>query len=108
MTNKLIVFVTCESRDQGEKVARTLVESKLAACVTVVPAIRSCYVWDGELIWSDEVLLMVKTTRERFEQLQHRVRTEHSYEVPEIVAVSITDGLDDYLQWIEAAVGGEG
>src|SRR5690242_20611908 len=106
MTDKLIVFVTCENRPQAERIAQTVVERKLAACVNVLPGVRSCYVWEGKLTWSEEVLLLIKTTRGKFDQLQHRIKELHSYEVPEIVSVSIEDGFDKYIEWIDSSVGG--
>jgi periplasmic divalent cation tolerance protein len=105
MTNTIIVFVTCGSKEQAETIAQALVTDKLAACVNVLPGVRSCYLWKGQLTWSDEVLLLIKTTRGRFEQLENRVRALHSYEVPEIVGVSIDDAFDRYAAWIEDSVG---
>ena len=101
MTGKLIVFVTCGSREEGESIAVSVVNERLAACVNVLPAVRSCYVWEGKTTWSDEVLLLIKTTDERFMALQSRIRELHSYEVPEIVAVPIEGGFEKYLQWVE-------
>ena len=106
MTDKIIVFVTCESTEQAETIAQTVVSEKLAACVNVIPGIRSCYVWERKLTWSDEVLLLIKTTRGRFDQLQNRVKALHSYSVPEIVGVPIDDAFDKYLAWIDMSVGG--
>ena len=106
MTDKTVVFVTCESRDQAEKIAETVVRDKLAACVNVLPGIRSCYVWEGKLTWSDEVLLLIKTTRGRFDQLQDRIKAMHSYSVPEIVGVPIEDAFDKYIAWIDESIGG--
>jgi len=106
MTDKTIVFVTCESREQAERIAQSVVTGKLAACVNVVPGIRSCYVWEGKLTWSDEVLLMIKTSRGRFDQLQDRIKEMHTYSVPEIVSVSIEDAFDKYIAWIDSSVGG--
>ena len=74
MTEILMVFVTCESKGQGEKIAGSVVSEGLAACVNVLPGIRSCYVWEGKLTWSEEVLLVMKTTRPGFERLEQRVR----------------------------------
>ena len=105
MTDKIIVFVTCESKAQAEKIAQTVVQEKLAACVNVMQGVRSCYVWKEKLTWSDEVMLLIKTTLGRFEQLHGRVRAEHSYELPEIVAVPIEDAERKYLDWIDQAVG---
>ncbi len=105
MTDKIIVFVTCESKDQAEEIAQSVVTAKFAACVNVVPGIRSCYVWEGKLTWSDEVLLLIKTTRGRFGQLQGLIKDLHSYSVPEIVSVSIDDAFDKYIDWIDTSVG---
>jgi periplasmic divalent cation tolerance protein len=104
MTGKLIVFITCQSREEGEAIARAVVEERLAACVNVLPGVRSCYMWDGEMKWSAEVLLLVKTTEGKYDGLQSRVRELHSYDVPEIVAVPIVAGFDKYLQWIAESV----
>ena len=106
MTDKVIVFVTCESKEQAETIAESVVANKLAACVNVVAGIRSCYVWEKKLTWSDEVLLLIKTTRGRFDQLQDRIKELHSYEVPEIVSVTIEDGSEKYMDWIDSSVGG--
>jgi periplasmic divalent cation tolerance protein len=106
MTDKIIVFVTCESKEQAETIANSVVTEKLAACVNVVPGIRSCYVWEEKLTWSDEVLLLIKSTRGRFGQLKDRIRELHTYEVPEIVGVTIDDAFDKYLDWIDTSVGG--
>ena len=105
MTDKIIVFVTCESKEQAESIAQTVVGEKLAACVNIVPGIRSCYVWKERLTWSDEVLLLIKTTKGRFAQLQDRIKELHSYEVPEIVSVVIEEGSQKYLDWIGTSVG---
>jgi periplasmic divalent cation tolerance protein len=106
MTDKIIVFVTCESEEQANTIAETAVTERLAACVNVLPRIRSCYVWEQKLTWSDEVLLLIKTTRGRFDQLQDRIKSLHSYSLPEIVSVTIDDALDKYLAWIDESVGG--
>ena len=95
-----MVFVTASGREEAEKIAEDVVNAKLAACVNVVPSVRSCYVWDGKLNWSEEVLLIFKTTRERYEKLEARVRELHSYDVPEIVAVGVERGLEHYLDWV--------
>jgi periplasmic divalent cation tolerance protein len=106
MTDKIIVFVSCESKEQAETIAQAVVTEKLAACVTVLPGVRSCYVWERKLTWSDEILLLVKTTRGRFDQLQDRIKSLHSYDVPEIVAVPIVDAFERYIAWIDQSVGG--
>jgi len=106
MTDKIIVFVTCESKEQAEKIAQAVVTEKLAACVNVLPGVRSCFVWERKLTWADEVLLLIKSTRGRFDQLQDRIKGMHSYSVPEIVGLTIDDAFDKYIEWIDEAVGG--
>ena len=106
MTDKMIVFVTCESKEQAENIAQTVVGEKLAACVNVLPGIRSCFVWEKKLTGSDEVLLLIKTTRGRFDPLRDRVKALHSYEVPEIVGLTIDDAFDKYIAWIDSSVMG--
>jgi len=105
MTDKIIAFVTCESQQQAESIAETLVAEKLAACVNILPKMWSCYVWKGELNWSEEFQLLIKTTQGRFGQVRERVTAMHTYEVPEIVCVPIEDGAQNYLDWIATSVG---
>ena len=106
MTDKVIVFVTCETKDQAHQIAEAVVKERLAACVNVVPGVRSCYVWEGNLTWSDEVLCLMKTTGGRFSQLRDRVKELHSYAVPEIVSVAMEDVYNRYSDWIDQNVGG--
>jgi periplasmic divalent cation tolerance protein len=104
MTNKIVVLSTCGSEAEAEKLARAVVEARLAACVNVVPGIRSFYRWQGALESSDEVLLVIKSTTERFPALRETLQSLHSYEVPEIVALPIADGAEDYLNWLDGSV----
>ncbi len=104
MSDKVLVFVSCEGKEQAEKIAGALVEERLAACVNVLPGVSSCYVWEGKLTWSQEVLLVVKSTREAFGALEKRVVELHSYEVPEIIGVPVELGLAKYLQWVGDSV----
>ncbi len=106
MTDKIIVFVTCESKEQAESIAQALVTEKLAACVNIMPKMWSCYVWKGELNWSEEFQLLIKTTQGRFGQLQERVTAMHTYEVPEIVSVVMESASQEYLDWIDTGIGG--
>ncbi|MGA7876013.1 MAG: divalent-cation tolerance protein CutA [Desulfoferrobacter sp.] len=100
MTNVLVVFVTVGNGDEAFTISRTLVEEKLVACVNIVPQIRSIYWWKEEVCDDQEVLLVMKTPTTMFDSLQNRVRELHSYEVPEIVALSVEKGLPDYLNWV--------
>jgi periplasmic divalent cation tolerance protein len=106
MTDKIIVFVACNSNEQAEAIAQAVVTEKLAACVSVLSGMRSCYIWEKKLTWSNEVLLLIKTTRGRFDQLQDRVKLLHSYAVPEIVGITIDDASDKYIDWIDQCVMG--
>ena len=108
MTETMVVFVTCESREHAEEIAEKVVGERLAACVNVVPGVRSCYVWEGKLTWSEEVLLLLKTTRAGFDALKERVRELHRYEVPEIVGMRVEAGLEKYLDWVKSGVGTSG
>lgn len=100
----LMVFVTCEGRQQAELIAGRVVEERLAACVNVVPGVSSCYVWEGKLTWSEELLLVIKTTRDGFEALKKRVIELHSYDVPEIVGLGIEQASEKYLSWVKGNV----
>jgi periplasmic divalent cation tolerance protein len=100
MNEKMVVFVSCAGKEQAEKIAAAVVEERLAACVNVLPGVRSCYVWEGKVQWEDEVLLLMKTTREAFAGLEKRVLELHTYEVPEIVGVRIDAGTEKYLNWV--------
>jgi periplasmic divalent cation tolerance protein len=95
-----IVMVTVGNGEEALSIARTLVEEKLAACVNMVPRIRSIYRWKGEICDEEEQLLIMKTRSELYPALQNRIRQIHSYEVPEIIAFPVTDGLSDYLNWV--------
>jgi uncharacterized protein involved in tolerance to divalent cations len=96
--------VTCENREQAEDIASKIVGEQLAACVNVLPDIRSCYVWEGKLTWSEEILLIMKTTRSTFERLKARVSELHSYDVPEIVGVGVEAVSEKYEKWVKGSV----
>jgi len=104
MTDKIIVFSACGSEEEAARIARALVESRAAACVNIVPGLRSIYRWKGAVEDASEWLLLIKTTRERFDRLRAEFRSLHSYEVPELVAIPIVDGLEPYLSWISESV----
>lgn len=106
MTHKIVVFCTCESEEQAEKLARLAVERHLAACANIVPGVRSIYRWQGAMEDAREFLLIFKTTEERFEELSRALREAHSYEVPEIVAMPVVAGSPAYLAWLEAETRG--
>ncbi|WP_265445234.1 divalent cation tolerance protein CutA [Flexivirga meconopsidis] len=100
----LEVRIAAGSADEAAVIADALVAERLAACVQVIPAIRSSYLWQGAVESADEVLLTAKTTAGRFDQLAARVRELHSYDVPEIVGTPITHADESYAEWLRAAV----
>ena len=104
MTDKRIVLSTAGSEDEARKIARHLVEQRLAACVNIVPRMESIYRWQGKLESSGEWLLLIKTTVERFPAVRDAIRDLHSYELPECIAISIEDGSSGYLEWIAQSV----
>lgn len=102
-TEYVVVFITAPSPEVAEKVANALVKQKLAACVNIVPAVFSIYPWRGELQNDQEALLIVKTRAALFEEhLIPAVKSVHPYEVPEIIALPVVLGAQDYLEWITA------
>ncbi len=104
MTDKIVVLVTVGSVREGKKIARALLESRLAACVNMTAPIQSLFRWEGKVASAREHLLVIKTTRGRFKHVRSMVCEIHSYKTPEIVSLPITDGSAEYLQWIEDSV----
>jgi periplasmic divalent cation tolerance protein len=102
MTDALVVLVTTPSPERAAEIARALVEERLAACGNVVPGLRSIYRWEGKVQDDAEALLVLKTTRGRFEALRDRVLALHPYEVPEVLALPVEGGSAKYLAWIAA------
>lgn len=96
----MVVYITAGSSTEGDRLARALVEERLAACVNRIAPVHSVYRWEGKVEQSEEQLLIIKTQKERFPALERRVRELHSYTVPEIIALPIIDGSQDYLRWL--------
>lgn len=96
----MVVYCTFPDAAVAAEIASALVAERLAACVNLVPQIRSIYRWQGEVHDDPEVLAIIKTTPERFAELRDAVVARHPYECPEVVAVAIADGHSDYLSWI--------
>jgi len=96
----VVVLVTAASKQQAGRIGRALVRAKLAACVNVLPGIRSIFSWEGKILDEREVLLIVKSRADLFGQLAAEVKRLHSYQVPEVIAFSIAYGAADYLTWI--------
>ena len=102
MVNAIVVLVTAPSEDMGKQIAGALLKKKLAACVNIIAPINSLYVWRGETCDDEEVLLIVKSRAELFEdKIIPAVKAIHPYDVPEIIALPVLLGDQDYLDWIE-------
>src|ERR1041385_1229842 len=106
LSDPIVVFITAGSVQEATKIADTLVHSELAACVQMLPEMQSIYVWEGEVQRETEVLLLVKTTRANFADLEREVRAIHSYETPEIIALPIAAGSEAYLKWLTSSCEG--
>ena len=100
-TNLQLVLCSVPNRETAEHIAETLVSEQLAACVNIIPGIVSIYRWKEAIEKDGELLLLIKTTRNMYESLEHRIQALHPYELPEIIAVSIQTGQTDYIKWIE-------
>jgi periplasmic divalent cation tolerance protein len=108
MTDKVIVYTTCGKAEDAERLARCLVEERLAACVNVVPGVRSFYRWKGKIENDTEFLLMIKTARGLVDQLRQQLEKVHPYELPELIVAPIIDGSPNYLAWLEQEVAADG
>lgn len=96
-----ITFVTCATAEEAGRIGETLVREKLAACVNLVPGVRSIYEWEGKLCNESEILLVIKSSAAARDRMAERVRSLHSYSVPEIVTIPIAAGNPAYLKWVE-------
>jgi periplasmic divalent cation tolerance protein len=100
MSEAIIVFVTCGSEEEAIKISYALVEEHVAACVNLIAPIRSIYRWEGKIWDEKEWLLVIKTQEKKFDDLAKRVKSIHSYSVPEIIALPIVEGSSSYLKWL--------
>ena len=100
----IVVFMTAANGEEAARLADMLVGSHLAACVQILPEIESVYRWQGKIERQQEILLLAKSTGDKFEELEREVRALHSYETPEIVAVSLADVSEPYLKWLVQSV----
>ncbi len=101
MTDKIVVLTTCDSEQQATRIARHLVEERLAACVNIISRATSVYRWKGKIESAEEWLLIVKSRRELVPDLRAALEKLHSYEIPELITISIDDGAAAYLAWLD-------
>lgn len=104
MTDKILILTTTESDAQARKIAEALVEQRLAACVNILPRIQSVYRWKGAVETAEEHLLIIKTSNALAEQVRAAIKEMHSYELPEIIAIGIDSGSQEYLQWLSDSI----
>ncbi len=97
---EILVFVTTASEQEASKIAHELVEKRLAACANILGRVRSVFSWEGKVTDEQEALMVLKSHDDRFDELSRRIKELHSYSVPEIIAIPITQGLPEYLQWV--------
>ena len=101
MVQAVVVLVTCGSEEEAVKIAHSLVEERLAACVNLISPVRSIYRWEGKIWDEKEWILIIKTQKKRFEELEKKVKSLHSYSVPEIIGLPVVEGASSYLKWLE-------
>jgi len=104
MTDKIVILVTAASRRECLKIAKHLVEARLAACVNITSGIESVYRWEGKLNRDKEYLMLIKSTRALFPEIEHAISQIHSYHTPEVICLPIIDGSLNYLQWLSDSV----
>jgi len=102
-TDVIVVFMTAANGEEATRLAEMLVGAHLAACVQILPEMESVYRWQGKIERQSEILLLAKTTRAKFAELEREVRALHSYDTPEIIAVPVVDGSAPYLDWLNEA-----
>jgi periplasmic divalent cation tolerance protein len=101
MTDKIVVLSACDSEEQAARMARHLVELRLAACVNIVAGVRSVYRWKGAMEDAKEWLLVIKSRRDLFSSIRAEIARLHSYEVPELLALPVVEGAENYLGWMD-------
>jgi periplasmic divalent cation tolerance protein len=101
MTDKIVILSACDSEEQAARLARHLIDARLAACVNIVPGARSIYRWKGTIEDAAEWLLIIKSRRDLFSSIRAELAKMHSYEVPELLAMPVVEGSENYLAWMD-------
>jgi periplasmic divalent cation tolerance protein len=104
VTDKVVILVTAANHDESRKIARRLVEAELAACVNILPPIESVYRWQGQIAEEGECLLIIKSAKALYAEIETEILRLHSYRTPEIICLPIVEGSRNYLQWISESV----
>ena len=100
MESYLMVLTSCSSQEEAEKIVQKVLKARLIACANILPGVKSFFWWKNKITVANEVMVVMKTRKQYFKELSEWILSEHSYEVPEIVAVNIDDGHREYLDWI--------
>lgn len=100
----MVVFCTTPNANLAREIAESLVRDKLAACCNIIPGVNSIYLWRDEIQHDSEHLMLIKTSAEKFEEVERRIKELHTYEVPEIIALKIKQGSHDYINWLHQVV----
>ena len=101
MEQFIVVFTTCPSEQEAQRIVEKVLKARLIACANIVPAVQSLFHWKGEISKEGEVLVVMKTRKKLLKELTAWIQTHHSYEVPEVIALPIVGGSEEYLSWIE-------
>ena len=104
MTRELLVLVTTSGKDEAATIADALVSEQIAACVNIIDSVQSVYRWEGKIAHDSEALMIIKTTDDRYDDLERRVKQLHSYSTPEVIAMRIERGSREYLAWLGESV----
>ena len=104
----LVVLTTTPNSEEAERLARAIIDTKLAACVQILPKMTSVYFWEGKVQTEPEHLLLIKTLEEKFDELSAFIKSNHSYDVPEIVAIEAEKVSDDYVNWVRGVTSQNG
>jgi len=102
--NHIVILITAKDKKEAAKIAQVLLESKLIACANIIDGVQSLFRWKGKIDSSEEVLLVLKTKKILFKKIVAKVKSLHSYQTPEIIALPIVNGSDDYLSWVSTSV----
>ncbi|ACI19651.1 divalent-cation tolerance protein CutA [Dictyoglomus thermophilum] len=97
----ILAIVTIDTWENAERISNILLDEKLSACINIIPGVKSIYIWQGEKKSDDEVIMLIKTEKNKFPDLVKRIKELHPYELPEIIGIPINYGLPEYLEWVK-------